>query len=168
MKKLLLIFLFSFCLFAQDNTQALMDSIAQEAIVIGHGKDNMYVFVDPMCSKSKAFITLISEREDLQDKRTYHIFLYKLKKFDSFKLIQYIYQNPSRKTALLDIMVNEEEPSYQHFIAKKEGLETMKKIEKVAQQLPMKHRPYLILFEKGSSYCRVSEGSAPCLEGKDF
>ena len=155
-------------LLAQDKTKFLMNSIVNDAITIGNGSDKMYVFVDPMCPKSKAFLSLIHSRKDLQEKRTYYIFLYKLKKFDSQKLIQYIYQSPTKKSTLIDIMVKDEDPNYRNFIFKKEGFHTLRKVENIAKQMPMKHRPYLLLFESNSPYCRVSEGIAPCLEDNDF
>ena len=168
MRIIFLSFMFILTLLAQEPTKFLMESIVNEAITIGNGDDKMYVFVDPLCPKSKAFLSLIHSRKDLQEKRTYYIFLYKLKKFDSHKLIQYIYQAPERESMLIDIMVKDKEPDYRRTIFKKESLDTLRKIENVAKQMPMKHRPYLLLFTKGSSYCRVSEGIASCLEDNDF
>ena len=41
-------------------------------------------------------------------------------------------------------------------------------ISKVAKYMNIRRRPYLLLFQEGSKYCMVSEGTAPCLEENDF
>jgi len=168
MKALLFLILFFLNLPAIEDRQLLMDSIVQDAIRIGNGPNTYYAFVDPLCSKSQHFISMINERKDLQDKNSYYIFLYPLAKFDSDEYVYYIYQSKHPLIALKEIMIDKEY-DYVDIIDVHETTRTkIDHIADVAQQLKMKRRPYLLIFDEGSRYCHVSEGTAPCLEENSF
>lgn len=168
MKVFSLIFLLLLNLSAAQDYQKLLSSISEHAIQIGTGPNRIYAFVDPLCSKSQSFIDLINERKDLQEKASYYIFLYRLPKFDSDEYIQYIYQSPQTLDALKTIMIYEDYDEVDDFKVSQKTLDTTGEIAKVAKELKMKRRPYLLIFEQGSSYCTVSEGSAPCMEEDGF
>jgi len=153
---------------ANDTTKELMQSISSSAIRVGTGPDIVYAFIDPLCLKSKAFIMHINESEVLQKKRSYYIFLNRLQKFESDKLIQYIYQSQVPKTTLEEIMIFGDIPDLEDFQADKKTLELINKVAKVAKKMNIKRRPYLLIYEENSDYCLVSEGTAPCLEDEDF
>jgi len=168
MKVLTLIFLLLFNLYALDDRRLLMESISEHAIRIGTGPDTTYTFLDPLCSKSQAFIEFISGREDLQEKISYYIFLYRLPRFESDKHIQYIYQSPDPLIALKEIMINYDDEDVYDIQVKNETLKKIESVSTVAEQIGMKRRPYLLIFNEGSNYCQVSEGTAPCLEENEF
>jgi len=168
MKAFSLIFVLFVNLFAAQDYQGLVNSISKYAIRIGTGPNKIYTFVDPLCSKSQTFIDLIDSRKDLQTKNSYYIFLYRLPKFNSEKYIQYIYQSSHRLDSLKEIMIYEDYDVLEDFKLKQKTLDTTNDIAKVAEGLKMKRRPYLLIFDQGSSYCRVSEGTAPCMEESDF
>jgi len=168
MKVLSLIFLLLLDLFAAQDYQKLLSSISEHAIQIGNGPNRIYAFVDPLCSKSRSFIDLINERKDLQKSTSYYIFLYRLPKFDSDEYIQYIYQSPQTLDALKTIMLYEDYDEIDDFKVSQKTLEKTDQIAKVAKELKMKRRPYLLIFQQGSSYCTVSEGTAPCMEENGF
>jgi len=168
MKAFVLIFFLTLNAFSIEDRQALMDSISEYAIRIGTGPNRTYTFVDPMCSKSKSFLELILEREDLQKKTSYYIFLYRLEKFESDKQIQYIYQSEHPLDALQEIMIYNDLDELDTFKATQATLEKVEAVAKAAKEMDIKRRPYLLIFNKGSAYCRVSEGTAPCLEENDF
>jgi len=168
MKVFTLIFLLLFNLYAIEDRQLLMDSISQYAIRIGTGPNKTYTFVDPLCSKSQAFIRLINERKDLQEKTSYYIFLYKLSKFASDEYIQYIYQSPDPLSALKEIMINQNYEVVDLFTPQPTTLMAIKKVASIGKQMHIKRRPYLLIFTEGSPYCQVSEGTAPCLEENEF
>ena len=169
MKKIFLVLLLCFNIFAIEKPRDLLDSISQYAITIGKGKTNdAYIFVDPMCPYSKSFIKMISDNKMLQLTNSYHIFLYRLPKFESDKLTQYIYQSSNKNKALIDIMVNNKEIDLNNFKLDTKEYDIVKNIAIVARKLHMKKRPYMISFEGDSRYCNVSEGSAPCMEEFDF
>jgi len=168
MKSLILILMFTITLFSYENSYSLASSLSDKAIVIGHGPEQAYVFVDPLCPKSRAFIKMISEREDLQAAQSYYIFLYRLEKFDSDKTIQYIYQSSNPKLTLQKLVIEEEKVDLEYFKVKKETIALIDSIAMSAQQMQMVKRPYSLVFEANSRYCRVSEGTADCLEEIDF
>lgn len=169
MKKILIILLLCFNVFAVEKPHDLLDSISADAINIGSGKKNdVYVFVDPMCKYSKKFIKKISENKMLQQINSYHVFLYRLPKYESDKLIYYIYQSSDRKKLLLDAMLRAKKINLDNYKATPKEIEIAKRVAKVAKNLKVKKRPYVISFQKDSQYCRVSEGIVECMEELDF
>jgi len=157
--KMILLMLLATLLCAEPNRSAL-ESIESDAIVFGTGLNRIYVFVDPLCPNSRNLIEAIETNQKLQRENTYFVFLYRLKMFKSDTTINAIYQAKDRKKALLDVMINQLPVTTQE---NDSAREIRKRIKRVAIQIPMKHRPYLILFPHGSSYCKVSEGKAACM-----
>lgn len=169
MKKMFLILTLCFNIYAGEKPHDLLNSISEYAINIGNGKTNdVYIFVDPMCPHSKKLIKKISENKILQLINSYHIFLYRLPKFESDELSHYIYQSSNANIALLDTMVKDKEINFDDFKVDYEKSKILKEISIVAKKLNIKRRPYLILYEGDTGYCRVSEGTAPCMEEFDF
>ena len=147
----------------------LLESIQEHGIKIGDGKlKTCYVFVDPMCPHSKNFIRLITKDPMLQLQNTYYVFLHKLSKFDSAKLIHYIYTAENQEKALTDVMVKNETVVLDNFTLGPKLSENIQNITNVGKSLDIKIRPYEMAFHSGSRYCVVSSGSAPCTEEEDF
>jgi len=168
MKALSLLLVVALHLFAANDYQRLVDSITKHAIRLGTGPNKIYTFVDPLCSKSQRFIDLIDTRKDLQKKNSYYIFLYGLPRFNSEQYIEYIYQSADRLDSLKEIMIYEDYDVLDSFKVTKKTLNTTSEIAEIAKEMKMKRRPYLLIFDEGSTYCRVSEGTAPCMEERDF
>lgn len=171
MIKYLMLLLFSFTLFASQNMpvsqkpKADLESISKYAIKFGSGKNSdIYVFVDPLCKYSRELMKKINNNKMLQLTNTYHIFLYRLPRLESQKTMEYILESKDPKEALISVMIDEEVLDLGGFEAKGDAKEILQKISQVAQTLEMTQRPYMISFDKDSPYCRVSEGSASCLE----
>ena len=168
MKVFILSFAIVLNLFCLEDPRALMSSISQHAMRVGDGPNNIYTFIDPLCSKSQLFFSLITERKDLQEKSSYYIFLYPLQKYNSDRIIQYIYQSPNPLSTLSEAILYQDYETPDDFKLLQETQTKIKEVANVAQKMKIKRRPYLLIFDKGSKYCRVSEGTAPCLEEKDF
>ena len=180
MKKLFLLLYLSLNVFALEtlvlgenslssNSKSRLESISKHAIKLGHGTINkIYVFVDPMCPFSKKYISKISKSKTLQAVNSYYIFLYKLPKFNSNKLCQHIYQSQNSLDTLQKIMVRNEKADIKTVVVDKKRQEAIDEIAKVGEELKIEIRPYVMKFEKGSNYCIVSSGSAPCMEEFDF
>ena len=173
MKTIVLILVLSFTLYAVEIKQVTLNSISEYAIKIGKGKtNNIYVFVDPMCKYSRKLIKKIQNNKLLQLVNTYHIFLYRLPKYESDKLNQYIYQSSNRDEAFLYIMTQdidfEMDLDLDDFETNDKTYKEMNKIATVAKELKMTKRPYLIKFDNKTGYCRVSEGIASCMEEFDL
>lgn len=171
MKFLSILFLLVFNLFGAEiidvsqKPKADLESIAKHAIKFGTGNaSDVYVFIDPLCSYSRALIKKIEANKMLQLSNTYYIFLYRLPRLESEKIMQYILESPNPKETLIEIMVDEEIVDVENFEAKESTVKALQEIATVAATLDMTQRPYMISFDKDSKYCRVSEGTASCLE----
>lgn len=174
MKFLSILFLLIFNLGAAEivsvsqKPKAALESIASHAIKFGTGEESdVYVFVDPLCKYSRELMNKIDENKMLQLSSTYYIFLYRLPRLDSEKTMQYIYESSDPKETLIEIMIYEDEVDLSNFKARQTTIDALSEIAEVAKTLDMSKRPYMITFEKGSKYCRVSEGEASCLEEFD-
>ena len=180
MKKLFLLLYLSLNLFAleklnlQDeslpaNAKERLESISHHAIKLGNGTTcEKYVFVDPMCPFSRAYIKKITQDIELQKVHTYYIFLYKLPKYESNKLSQLIYQSKNPLEILKDVMVKEQKVDLNLHIPNTNLQKKIDSISEVANELNVAIRPYIMRFDKGSNYCTVSTGTAPCTEEADF
>ncbi|MDQ1264145.1 MAG: hypothetical protein QG559_1146 [Campylobacterota bacterium] len=171
MKFFIMLFLSIFTLFALEpipiarKPKADLEAISKYAINFGSGKNSdIYVFIDPLCKYSRELIKKINSNKMLQLTNTYHILLYRLPRLDSQKMMEYILESKDPKETLISIMIDEEIVDLNNFEAKEKTKEILNGISKVAQTLDMTQRPYMISFEKDSPYCRVSEGTAACLE----
>jgi hypothetical protein len=169
--KFLSILILSLALFGAEivpksqKPKADLEAISKHAIKFGTGNaSDVYVFVDPLCSYSRSLMKKIEENKMLQLSNTYYIFLYRLPRLDSEKTMQYILESPNQKETLTLIMVDEEIVDVEDFKAKKSTIKALQEIAKVAATLDMTQRPYMISFDKDSTFCRVSEGTASCLE----
>ena len=147
MKNLLLIILLNITLLSVEEPQPILDSISQHAIRIGDGKlSREYVFIDPMCKHSKKYIKIIMEDETLQKENSYYIFLYRLEKYDSDELIQYIYQSKDVKSALSEVMVEEKEIDLFDLETSEKVLKLVDEIAMVGKKLKVDHRPQMFTF----------------------
>lgn len=171
MKLFYILLLLVFNLFAgeavpvDEKPQVMLKAISEDAIRIGTGNDKtVYMFVDPMCKFSKRLMKIINKNKMLQLTNSYYIFLYKLPKLNSEKLIQYIYQADDKKTTLLDVMIDEEIIDFDDFKATQKTLKAIQTVADAAKKLDITIRPYIISFEKDSKFCMVSEGEASCIE----
>lgn len=171
MKFLSILFLLVFNLFGAEiidvsqKPKADLESIAKHAIKFGTGNaSNVYVFVDPLCKYSRELIKKIEANKMLQLSNTYYVFLYRLPRLDSEKTMQYILESANPKQTIVEIMVDEEIVEVEDFEAKERTVKALREIAEVAATLDMTQRPYMISFDRDSKYCRVSEGTASCLE----
>ena len=145
MKNLFLIILLTITLLGLEERQPILDSISQHAIRIGDGNSsNIYVFVDPMCIYSQLYIEEITEKKELHKKNSYYIFLYRLDRFDSTELIQFIYQSKNPKLALEDIMIREKEVDTFDLDVSEKTLKIIEEVASVGKQFNAEHRPFII------------------------
>ncbi|MDP2893736.1 MAG: hypothetical protein Q8N78_05145 [Sulfurimonas sp.] len=171
MKFLSILLLSVFTLFGSETisteqkTKVLLESISKHAIKFGSGNvSDVYVFLDPLCKYSRELMKKIESNKMLQLTNSYYIMLYRLPRIESEKIIQYIYESDNQKQTLIDIMVDEEIVDLENFKAKENTIKALQEITEVAKNFDMTQRPYMISFDKDSKYCRVSEGTASCLE----
>lgn len=143
-------------------TRAELVALEKDAISFGTGPGTIYAFVDPLCPPSQSYIALISDHDKLLQTYTYFVFLHRLQEFDSDSTIDYIYNSHNPKESLLRIMLEDEELQARY--PDQDTLDKRQRIDKVAESTGMKRRPYLLIYGAGSSFCKVSEGTAPCMK----
>ena len=146
--------------YAASRTELL--NLEKDAIVFGNGPTQVYAFVDPMCHKSKDYISFISEEQKLLEKNTYYVFLHRLEKFPSDKVIDYIYEAEYPKEALLAVMVDNKKVVSEQLLKTVDAKRA--RIDKAADSTGMTRRPYLLIYPEGSNICKASEGVPPCMD----
>jgi len=122
-----------------------LQSIQNEALVLGEGATDVYVFIDPHCPNSQNFISLVYENEKMRSRYHYYFFLYELERFHSHDLIAKIYSSSDPIQTLLDVMARNKK--YDGPI-QSAALEKIKKIAAVADKIDVYKRPYIIMIKK--------------------
>ncbi len=142
MKAIFVLLILSFNILAtekhttSDEPSVFLKEISKYAIKMGNGDEKVvYMFVDPMCKYSKKIIKKVHENKMLQLINTYYIFLYRLEKFESDKLIYYIYQSDDPKSTFLDVMVDEDIIELDGFEATKNTKRDMKIVSDMAKKI---------------------------------
>jgi len=125
-----------------ETTIALLKSIQGEAIVLGTGKTDVYVFVDPLCPHSRKFITMVSRNEAMLSKYRYYIYLYSIPRLKSEDVVLAIYASKSPADTLLQVMVKRETIET---CPDRAGERIVSDIAGVAEKLDVYKRPYLIV-----------------------
>ena len=124
----------------------LLKSIDQYAIIIGKGPTHMYAFIDPVCPRSREFVSMIVESEKMQERYTYHFFYYELTRFHSKDLIATVYSAKRPVDMMKVIMVDENNvtalTTFSSDITKE-----INAISDVAEKLDIYKRPYLFVVK---------------------
>lgn len=143
-----------------------LEKVKPYAIELGVGATEVYVFVDPMCPKSRAYITHISTTGNLLRRLHYYIFLQRLEKFDSDRLIHEIYASKNPRLMLQKVMVEGCAPQELKGVKHAYADRAVAAVSEAAERIGMKRRPYLMILKPDAPYCVVSEGDADCLPPK--
>lgn len=120
----------------------LVQSIREDAIIYGSGSHNVYVFIDPWCSYSRKFISMVAKNPLMLDKYRYHIYLYEIPRLHSQNAISAIYREKEHLKTLLSIMIDDDKitaPLTPKVEAKISAVST------IAKQLNVNKRPFLII-----------------------
>ena len=145
MKILFLIVLLCISNLSAEKPQVLLDSISQHAIRIGTGSiSNIYVFIDPMCMYSQMYIDEITKNKSLHKANSYYVFLYRLDRFDSTELIQFIYQAKNPKLALENIMIRDKEVDTFDLSPSEKTLRIIEEVASVGKKMKVESRPFII------------------------
>ncbi len=132
---------------SMQQKKALLEPLEKHAMVYGEGAKKVYVFVDPKCPHSRDFIAMIHENAKMRGIYRYYIFLYELKRFQSHNLIASIYASHTPLQRTLEVMVGHKEiPSAQS--ADPKAAETIGDIARVADEIGVLKRPYLIIVKE--------------------
>lgn len=127
-----------------DESVSLLQSIDSDAIVLGNGEKLLYVFIDPLCSHSRKFITMVSKNPKMLSKYQYHLFLYSLPRLKSTDVVSAVYISANPRETLLQVMIQDK-------VRYDKGDEMTKakvdRIAAVAQEIGVYKRPYIFIMK---------------------
>ena len=119
-----------------------------DAIELGSGPVDAYVFIDPNCPHSHDFLEMVVESDKMRRLYRYYFFFYALPHFGSSAIINAIYAAPSPRDAMIGYMLRHEHlvkltrmtpPAVQAKVAR---------IGNTAEAIGVDKRPYLIIDKK--------------------
>lgn len=132
-----------------DASLLLLESIDHEAILLGSGKKQLYVFLDPLCLHSRKFISMVSKNPKMLSKYRYHLFLYSIARLKSEEVVAAIYTSKNPLPRLLEIMTTDK------IYREKANSMTQSKVDAIAlvgEKMDVRKRPYIFVLrteEKG-------------------
>jgi len=124
----------------------LIKSIDKHAIIIGNGPTHMYAFIDPICPRSREFVSMIVESQKMQERYTYHFFYYELKRFHSKNLIATIYSDNRPVDMMKTVMVDQKTVTVLTRFSS-DVTKEINAIADVAEKLDIYKRPYLFVVK---------------------
>jgi hypothetical protein len=125
-----------------------LEPLRSDAIELGSGPVDVYVFIDPNCPHSRDFLGMISESAKMRRRYHYYFFLYALPHFGSSAVINAIYADASPKTALLSYMLKHKPLTRLSRLTPPAVQAKVLRIENTAKAIGVTKRPYLILDKK--------------------
>ena len=125
-----------------DQSLSLLQTIHDDAMILGSGKTGVYVFVDPLCPHSRKFITMVSKKPMMLSKYQYHILLYGIPRLKSKDVVSSVYLSPNPVERLLEIMV---EDKVTHDKGNEMTQAKVDRIESVAKEMHVNKRPYIFI-----------------------
>lgn len=128
--------------FSYDQSLSILQTIHDDAIILGSGKKQIYVFVDPLCPHSRKFITMVSKKPKMLSKYRYHILLYSIPRLKSEDVVSAVYLSPNPMDTLLQIMV---EDKVHHEKSNEKTQAKVSRIETVAKEMHVNKRPYIFI-----------------------
>jgi len=149
-KALLLLSLLSL-LFGASETEELA-ALKGDAIVIGEGATDAYVFADPKCLYSQDFIDTIVHNAALRRRFRYHVFLFNMPQVDSTEVIDAIYAAPSPEAAMQTYMLRHE--PLPHTVPTPAERAKIERIKEAAEWLAIEKTPFILLDKKPAGASR--------------
>jgi hypothetical protein len=123
----------------------LLEPLKSDAIEIGEGMKDAFVFVDPKCLKSADFLDAIRENATLRKQFHYYIFLYDMPQVPSAEVINAVYSAPSPKDAMFTYMLKRKRLSQETNRTPAAAQERIKRIKNAAERIGIDKTPYLIV-----------------------
>ncbi len=123
------------------DSYGLVHFIDKHAIIMGSGKKNVYVFIDPLCRYSRKFMKLSANNESLLKKYRFHLFLYEIPRLHSSKVINAIYSSKEPLQLLKEVMLKNKK------IGSNKELDEVRQISKVATKIGVFKRPFIIVSQ---------------------
>ena len=121
-----------------------------DAIELGQGPVDVYVFIDPNCPRSRDFVAMVSESEKMRRLYHYYFFLYSLPHFGSSAIVNAIYADASPKETMLSYMIGRQPLTGLNRLTPPAVQAKILRIGNTAKAIGVDKRPYLILDKKKS------------------
>ena len=126
----------------------MLGTLKTDAIEIGEGAKDAYVFIDPKCLKSRDFLETIKDNPTLRKTFHYYIFLYDMPQVSSETVINAVYSAPSPKEAVFTYMLDHKRLSKETGETPPQAIERINRIKKVAEMIGIDRTPYLIVDKR--------------------
>jgi hypothetical protein len=125
-----------------ETTLSLLKLIESEAIVLGTGRQNVHVFIDPLCPHSRKFVSMVVSKKAVLSKYRFHFYLYSIPRLHSEDAVEAVYRSADAEETLIDIMLHHAaipalEPG--------DNAVPVRKIASVAKRIDVYKRPYLFV-----------------------
>ncbi|CAA6815800.1 MAG: Unknown protein [uncultured Sulfurovum sp.] len=135
-------------LISPELTTKLIETIKDDAIILGSGGKEIHIFIDPLCKMSQRYLKLLYKRNNaIFSEYTVYLYLNELKAKKSKKHILNIIHSESKEKMLCDIMLGNQSTILQK-IRNKETEKIFQKISTVAKRIGVYKRPYIIINGK--------------------
>ena len=132
-------------LVAPDVAIELLETIKNNAIVLGSGKIEIHTFIDPLCSMSQRYLKLLYKRnKNIFSKYTIYLYLHEIKSKKTKKHILNIMSAESSERMLRAIMLGKEEFDLKD-IQDEKSKNTFNKIADIAKKIGVYKRPYIMI-----------------------
>lgn len=132
-------------LVAPNVTIELLETIKDNAIVLGSGKQEVHAFIDPLCFMSQLYLALIyKHNQKIFAKYTIYLYLHEIESKKSKKSILNIMSAESDEKMLRAIMLGKGDFDLKD-IKDEESKRTFNKIADVARRIGVYKRPYIMI-----------------------
>lgn len=126
----------------------LLETIKEDAIVLGTGEIEVHTFIDPLCKMSQRYLALLYKRNtDIFSKYTIYLYLHEIKSKKSKRQILSIMDAVSSERMLTSIMLKKDMSKLKYRYSG-ENLRKFDKIANVAEKIGVYKRPYIMLNGK--------------------
>lgn len=124
--------------------------LKKDAIVIGEGPTDAYVFADPKCTYSQDLIDTVVHSVALRKRFRYHIFLFNMPQVDSSREIDAIYAAPAPGDAMRTYMLDHQplkQPPLTPAVRKK-----IERIQEAAEWLQIEKTPFIVIDRNATGH----------------
>jgi len=126
----------------------LLKTIKPEAIVLGTGKIEVHTFIDPLCSMSQRYLSLLYKRDNkIFSDYTIYLYLHEIKSKKSKNHILTIMDSEFPEKTLSAIML-EKNMSQLESIHSGRSKRSFEKIANIAKKIGVHKRPYIMINGK--------------------
>ncbi|HHH72623.1 MAG TPA: hypothetical protein ENL04_02205 [Sulfuricurvum sp.] len=125
-----------------DSTLSLLRSVSHDAIILGTGRQNVHVFIDPLCPHSRKFVSMVVGQQAMLSKYRFHFYLYSIPRLHSEAAVLAVYLSDDAAGILIDIMVHQAAIPP---VRVGNEVAQVRQVASVAEQIGVFKRPFLFV-----------------------